>query len=171
MRRILRFIKAISLCILVQLSLAVSAFAEEDRELSLTAAFIYNFAKYTEWQAGRFEDPAEPFLFCYFSSSAVASHLPLLEGRKIRECDVSIKTIESLSEAKDCAVLYVDSRPFKKQELGSISALVVGRDIDTADIKLFVSRDVLQFSIDTESAQNKGLKFRSQLLKIAAEPK
>src|SRR5467141_3807781 len=54
-----------------------------DREAALKAAFVYNFAKFTEWPAGRFRSASDPVLFCVGPGSRLRDALAVLPDKLV----------------------------------------------------------------------------------------
>ena len=144
--------------------------AADTRELSLTTAFLFNFAKYTEWPDSEalVEDP---FVFCVEKDAEVISFMDKLTSRTLRKRQLEIAEVSSTVEVSKCDVIYFEGQTdlFQSLDLKRLSVLVVGRDIEEADITLFKAEDTLQFKIRLDRAEAQGFKFRSQLLKIAVE--
>ena len=143
--------------------------AADTRELSLTTAFLFNFAKYTEWPTE--EDGT--FSFCVEEKAEISPFMAKLASRKIREQKIEVQKVSSTAEIAICDVIYFESKSLLYDMIlrENRAILIVGRDLPAVDINLFKAEDTLQFSIQLERAEALGFKFRSQLLKIAAETK
>ena len=167
-------IKRLGCCILLYLMLlggllssAASVRADDTRELSLTTAFLYNFAKYTEWPT----DQERSFAFCVEEEAEVQPFMSKLTARTLRNRKIEVLIITTTDQLSACDVAYFDSASRLSEHVinADLPMLLVGRDIEDADITLFKSDDTLQFKIRLRRVEAKGFKFRSQLLNIAAE--
>ena len=160
--------------LLAALSLAMMgasrAYAVDAKELTLTAAFLYNFAKYTEWPEDTFVDGGA-FVLCYPEGDPIGPYMSRLASRSLRNKPITVRAVRSSADFSGCHLLYFEHEHglFEQVEVASLRALVVGRNIDGVDISLFRIGENLRFKIKQSRALEHGIKFRSQLLKIAAE--
>jgi hypothetical protein len=149
-----------------------------DRRLvdpSLTAAFLYTFAKFAEWPPEAL--PARATLrFCVDDPLVAEALEPLVVGRLIGEHPLVVLRVKRNADLRACHVLYaagLDSR--------SAAALVsaLGRaavwsisDYDRFTVlggvaHLFRDNDRLRFAINVESARRARLLISSRLLGLA----
>lgn len=147
-----------------------SAHAIDASEQTLTTAFLYNFAKYTEWPQ-HIAASSNAFLLCYPAGSEIAPFMSRLASRSLRDKPIAVREIKEAKDFSGCHLVYFEreSPLFTATDVPSLQALVVGRNVPEADISLFRKGETLQFKIRQQRALDHGIKFRSQLLKIAAE--
>ena len=145
-------------------------------EPALKAAFVYKFAKFTEWPAAVVPAAAEPFGLCVVGDAAVADALErlvkgrVLEGRSMtvhkspgppeRVCHViylsgltATQATQLVAKHRDLPVLTIsDAEGFT--ELGGIA-------------QFFFEHGQLRFNIDVASARRAHLQISSGLLTLA----
>jgi hypothetical protein len=153
-----------------------AAVAQDVTESALKAAFVYNFAKFTEWPADAV--PATgPFVMCVVGDEGLARELErtvrghLLGGRAIA---VSMVAVPSLQGA--CHVLYV-SRVSADEAAQIVATLSHAPVLTLSDIPGFTQRggmaqfffesSQLRFRIRAESATRARLRISSTLLELA----
>ena len=123
------------------------AHAAETREQSLTVAFLYNFARYTEWPHTAELANSESFTFCFEAGASVEPFAARLATRKIKGKALKVTVLAEGDSHSDCQIMYFEksSRRLARAAEGDIPILLVGRDLDGVDIRLFELRDTLQF--------------------------
>src|SRR4029079_18669481 len=83
------------------------AAAQDVTESALKAAFIYNFAKFTEWPADA-APVAEPLVLCVIGDAAVADALErAVKGRLLAGHSMAVSHAEPAGQRRVCHVLYV----------------------------------------------------------------
>ncbi len=83
------------------------ASAQDVTEPALKAAFIYNFAKFTEWPADVMP-AAEPFVMCVLGDAAVGDALErAVKGRELAGRRMTVSQVAPAEPQRACHVLYV----------------------------------------------------------------
>lgn len=149
--------------------------AETVPEYDLKAAYIYNFALFTEWPADRrFEGGT--LNICINSSSALRAPLAALNDRAIKGRRVAVRPMATLEQLGGCHVLFVDTGdrahwPRIRQDLAGASMLTIADDEeiahDGAVIALALDGKRVVFDIDTRAARRARLELSSKLLRLA----
>lgn len=143
-------------------------------ESAVEAAFLYNFALFTEWP----ELPANEFRICVLGSDPVLAALEPFRKKQIKGLPVSVMDISSAAQAQSCQVLFVGSSAHASignlaRQLGNAPVLVVaeenGYDPENVIISLVAQRGRIAFKINRTSAQSNSLTFSSKLLKLAQQ--
>lgn len=154
----------------------VSATAQEVTEASLTAAYIYNFAKFTEWPA-QVVPATEPLLLCVLGDPAIGEALErAVKGRVLEGRSLGVSQVAPAGPVKGCHILYLTG-------MTAIQAaqLVAGlRDTPVLTIsdldgftklggiaQFFFEDGRLRFSVHVESAKRARLQISSVLLRLA----
>ena len=148
--------------------------AQDVTEPALKAAYIYNFAKFTEWPADAV--PAiEPLVMCVLGDAAVGDALEReVQGRMLAGHPMVVSRAAGTQRA--CHVLYVSGTT-----AGQVAQLVAGlRDVAVLTIsevegftelggiaQFFFVRGQLRFSVHLETAKRAHLKISSRLLALA----
>lgn len=152
------------------------AFTQDVTEPSLKAAYIYNFALFTEWPAEAIP-AAGPLVICVTSDAAVGDALErAVKGRPLAGRRVTVAPVAPGGSVRACHVLYISG--------GSVShaqALVSGLRgtpvLTISDVEgftelggialFFFNQGRLRFNVDIESAKRAGLVISSRLLALA----
>lgn len=149
--------------------------AQPVHEFELKAAFVYNFALFTEW-------PAETVFeggmlnICINPESALRMPLSGLDGKPVKGRRVAIRFLAVPDNARFCHVLFVDGSDRDRWEqmrkaLGSASVLTVSDDEEIAGegsmVALAMERKRVVFDIDTRAARQARLVLSSKLLRLA----
>jgi len=164
-----------SATIAVFLMLGALAAAQDVTEPNLKAAFIYHFAKFTEWPVQVL--PAdEPFVICVLGDAAVEDALErTVKGRVLAAHGIVVSHVtEAFPRA--CHVLYLSGLTIAKA-----TPLIAGlRDapvLTLSDIdgfttmggiaQFFFEHGQLRFKVDRDSAKRARLQISSRLLQLA----
>jgi len=144
---------------------------------ALKAAFLYNFAKFTEWPADALA-PGDPLVLCVINDRDVSDMLvQLTQGRAIDGHQLVVSTIKpDSSTLASCRLLFVSgldaTRSSALIELVSGKPVLTVSDLDRfaplggiADF--FVEKGTMRFSINLEAAQRNGIRLSSKLLSLA----
>ena len=155
-----------------QAARAQSAAADEN---ALKAAFVYNFAKYTDWPDELWNKSAK-LRVCtggergdFLRAVAALEDKPPLRGK-----EVEVRPLSRPEEAAGCHILVVAGRARMAEWTRGVRqapVLTVGDGEGFATnaglIGLYAEGDKLKFEVNQEAAQRVGLKLSSQLLKLA----
>ena len=99
----LRFARITRATIAVLLLMRVLASAQDVTEPALKAAFIYNFAKFTEWPAD-VVPAAEPFVMCVLGDAAVGDALErAVKARVLGGHSMAVSHVAPARAAARCA--------------------------------------------------------------------
>jgi hypothetical protein len=163
----------------VVLGLATSAGAQNVTEAALKAAFIYNFAKFTEWPQAVLP-AATPFLMCVLGDPAVGEALErAVKGRAVSGHGIAVSRETTDGPLTSCHILYVTgvSAVQATRILASLRAASVLTISDFNEFvrlggmtQFFVEEGNMRFCINVDSARRPGLQFSSKLLALARCP-
>ena len=141
---------------------------------AVEAAFLYNFALFTEWP----DLPANEFRICVLGSDPVLAALESVRKKQIKELPVSVTKISSVTQAQSCQVLFVGRSEHASignlaRQIGNAPVLVVseenGYDPKNVIIALVAQQGRITFKINRTSAQASSLTVSSKLLKLAQQ--
>ncbi len=144
-------------------------------EYAVKAAFIYNFAKFTEWPpaAGGARDP---IVLCVFAGEPYDAALASIDGKSVQGRPLRIRRGVRPAEVKSCHMVFIavsEERriPELLRAAGGSPVLTIGDAEGFAEgggmIGLISADNRMQFEINNEAAQRANLKFGSQLLRLA----
>ncbi len=153
------------------------AAAETSREYLIKAAFLYNFAKFTEWPAGTFPDGSAPLDICVFGEDPFGAALDSIAGKAIRGRTVAVHRVASIEEGAACHLLFISAS--EATRLSGILQSLRDRPVLTiADMPDFAraggiinlktnEEEKIRFEINVAIAKRAGLKLSSKLLNLA----
>ena len=155
----------------------VSHAAESLSEAQVKAAFVYNFAKFTEWPASAFPTPQSPLSLCLIhGKSEYINAFAGIEGRQVQGRPLQIKRAVRLEDLKTCQLLYLGEVDEKRvsealRSIGDAPVLTIS-DIDGfygsgGMICLIPVDNGIQFEVDLDVAHHANLNFSAHLLKLA----
>ena len=160
------------LCVLAlagALQQAGEAAAEAD-EAPLQAAFVLNFARFTEWPAARLAEGR--FTLCQLGGSErLAQALQALEGRTVQGLPIRFRRIDSALESARCLLLFTGSLVPPPLPEGA-AVLTVGAEPGFAQhggmIGLVRDGMRLRFEVNVDALRQAGLSLSSHVLALAS---
>jgi hypothetical protein len=155
------------------LPLPVAGLAQDVTESALKAAYIYNFARFTEWP-----DPpqtSQPLALCVLGDAAVGEALErLVKDRQLAGRAMIVSLVTTAGPKVTCHVLYVSSITDVGKVVASVRDAPVLTIGDAADFtkaggiaQFFFEHGKLQFSISRNAAKRARLQINSRLLALA----
>lgn len=144
------------------------------REDAVKAAYIYNFAKFTEWPAAA--GAAASLVACALGEDPLAHALSALTGKRIGERRLEVRQVRDPESAEGCHILYL-ARP-EAEHLAEVLAALDHRPVLTVGdtpgfaerggmIGLVVLDRRVRFHINAAAVEGAGLNISSKLLKLA----
>lgn len=143
-------------------------------DTAITAAFLFNFAKFTEWRSLQ---PAAPLTLCVVGDGRIASALvETVRGQRISERPIEVKGMGRDGPVQSCHLLFISNAETRSARpvldtLKSLPILTVsdGRGFAKADgiIELFIESERMRFAINPGAAERAGLHLSSRLLGLA----
>jgi hypothetical protein len=154
----------------------VAAVAQDVTESALKAAFVYNFAKFTEWPADAVP-ASRPFVMCVVGDTDVGEELErTVKGRLLAGHSIVVSVVTGTAPQSACHVLYI-SRVSADEAAQIVAALSSAPVLTISDIagftrrggmaQFFFENSQLRFGIRAESATRARLRISSQLLVLA----
>ncbi len=146
-------------------------------EYLLKAAFIYKFINFVDWPS-ELKKQDNYFNLCILGENPFGEAIFVFDGKKIRNKILKVRLIHSLSEVKECRILYIshsERRRLKRiiKDIGSSPVLTVGDFKGFAKkggmINLVKLSNRIKFEINVSSAQRAGLRISSKLLNLAVK--
>jgi hypothetical protein len=142
---------------------------------ALRAAFLYNFAKFTEWPPDSV--PTGPLTLCVLDDGAVEGALSELVGNStINGRAVTISRGVRGARLRACHLLYVGEATAGRaaailDELLGAPVLTVSNGDEFVRmggiVGLFVEEGRMRFAINPDAAQRAGVRLSSRLLQLA----
>lgn len=150
---------------------------EEPTEYRLKAAFLYNFANFTEWPTKI--DKHSTFNMCFLDGNPFDPYLDYITQKKVKDLQVSILLKSNSDNLSECHLLYI-SHSAASNKLESILDHISSSPILTvADstgacqkgvvINMGVNAGKITFEANLAAARTAKLVLSSQLLRFAKE--
>ena len=173
MSLILRTVSAITA---LALGCTVAAATQTASPTELRAAFVYNFAKFTEWPAHAIA-PNEPIAVCVVDDPRATNLFrQVVKGRTIGSHRLAVRCLGLGPDLKSCQIAYAPQLDSARAAdllaaIGDASVLTISDYEHFArlgGIANFVVEDgKMRFAINVDAAQRAHLRVSSQLLALA----
>ena len=180
---IARMVAVGGICAIVLFGLGTGADAGAEKarsarysEYLVKTAFLYSLAKFTEWPASAFPDPAAPLQLCVLGDNPFGAALRALDGRTVNVRPLATRHVRDVRDLNGCHVVFLSATGSNRlfQDLGRVESrplLTVGDSPGFARaggvIGLKIVDDRLKFEINVTAARIKGLWFDVRLLRLA----
>lgn len=144
-------------------------------EYELKAAFVYNFALFTDWPSDTAYEGGTVNI-CINPGSGLRQSLSGLGDKSVNGRRVAVRHLAALDALRACHVLFVDSSDRErwvqiKKGLTGASVLTISDDDeishDGSVIALAMDNNRIVFDIDTRAAKQARLLLSSKLLRLA----
>ncbi len=156
--------------------LPASLAAQSASEDQLKVAFLYNFARFSQWPDGSFPHEDSPFVLGVIGTVSFADALEVIQQKSIHGRPVEIRTLDEPTQVEGCHLLFVGAS--EKARLPEIlesarqwNVLTVAemRDFARSGGVINFTRKARKvgFQINVEAAKEIGVKLGSELLKRA----
>jgi hypothetical protein len=150
--------------------IALTAPAEAALEDQVTAAYLYNFARFVDWSAA--PDEAAEFLICVEGSDTVRAALAPVEGQPVAGRPVAIRAVQAAEP--DCRILFVSRVALGNTRLPPAAGVLTVSDapdfVERGGIIGLVLRDGrLRFRVNRDAARAAGLRVPPQILALAVD--
>lgn len=180
LQRLLARIRALSACaaacLLTTTALlgAPPAHANSAEEYRLKAAFLYNFASFTDWPA----TVGNTLAFCVYGDDPFGTHLDTLVASPIGTRRITVHRVRSVDAMPHCNLVYVSptmigNLPRLLDKLGKSSTLIVtdspGALHQGAMLNMSTAAGKVTFAANLAAARHQGLGLSARLLRLATE--
>lgn len=173
-------------CVFISAGAASPARAEHDQrpdkhakpipEYLIKAAFLYNFARFTEWPSDAFEGAMDPIRLCILGQSPFGRALETIDGKTVRSRMISVVNLVWADEASQCHMLFISTSA--QGRVAKLFDLLAGKPILTVSdwpevaesgsiIGLEIVKKKIRFRVNVDAATNARLQFSSRLLNLA----
>lgn len=146
------------------------AAAQQVPEHEMKAAFVFNFAVFTEWPADVLA-PSAPLNLCVGGPSPLVQSLAQLQDRVVNGHALQVR--QASTNLRGCHLLVLDKPdrerwPQWRREIGGATVLTISDDRrDGAVILLSVDQNRIAFEVDLAAARAARLNLSSKLLRLA----
>jgi hypothetical protein len=157
-------------------SLVLGADQAAPSEYAVKAAFIFNFAKFTEWPAAASGATRDPIVLCAFAGEAHGTALAAIEGKSVQGRIMRVRRGVRPDEVKLCHMIFIAES--EERRIPELLRAVKGSPVLTIGdaegfagaggmIGLITADNRVQFEINNEAVQRAQLKIGAQLLRLA----
>jgi len=177
MTRLLRRTALAATLLLAAAGSARAALAQEELELKVKAAFLFNFAKFTTWPASKVKSADAPLYLCVQGSGAMAAVLQeTVRGRSIGSHAIDVLQSQRAEELRRCHIVYVTAASDSQiaTELGALANHAVLTVHEAAEakpggvIRFFLSDGGrVRFEVNVTAASREELALSSKLLEVS----
>ena len=145
-------------------------------EYTVKAAFVYNFARFTEWPDAAFQDAASPLHLCVLGQDPFDGALNTIAGKSVGSRELRISYPIWASEVRDCHILFISEAagsrlPEIVTYLDDSPVLTIGDSPDIARsggiIGLENVENRIRFQVNLDAAHRSGLRLSSRILDLA----
>ena len=156
------------------LSLAPTAHADEPPEYRLKAAFVYNFALFTEWPV----EVGATLNLCVLGADPFGKEIDALRGKAVGARSLAVQRKSARDSLDDCQIVFVSSSVITMlaQTLERLQGRPVLTLADSAGaaqggvaLNMAVTQNKVSFEANLVAARGAGLKLSSKLLRLATE--
>jgi hypothetical protein len=143
---------------------------------ALKAAFLYNFAKFSEWPTDTLA-PGQPLAMCVVGDAAVADALgQTIKGHALDGHELTVAVLKVDESASACHLLYVSAIDTKRsavllQSTRSLPVFTVSdadRFAESGGVaQLIVENDRMRFAINLDAVQRTRIHVSPKLLSLA----
>ncbi len=154
--------------------LAPTARAQEFSEYRLKAAFVYNFALFTEWPP----EVGPTLNLCIHGQDPFGEELDELQGKAVGKRSIALQRKASVDSLKGCQLVFVSAQGMRSlarvlDELRERPVLTVadspGAARQGAMLNLAVAQNKVTFEANLQAARAARLTLSSKLLRLATE--
>lgn len=144
-------------------------------EYLLKSAFLYNIAKFVEWNGIDGTTPSSPLVIC-MTGQVFGSAIDSIDGKTVQGRTVTVKHPSNGQEARACHILFIENPEGRKAEevleaVGGRPILTVCDRPDCAQqgvmVNLQKQEDKIGIELNLDAVQRARLKLSSQLIKLA----
>lgn len=152
----------------------LTAASQERNEYRLKAAFLYNFALFTEWPVS----VGSPLQLCVLGPDVFGPELDALQGKQVAERSINVQRKALGDNLVACHVLFVAPAAMAGlaralQDLRGKPVLIVADSAGAARsgvaLNMSIDNGKISFEANLVSARAAGLSLSSKLLRLATE--
>ena len=143
------------------------------------SAFLYNFAKFIQWPARKFDKPDAPLIIGVIGGNPFGPYLAELQDKPIGAHHIRIEIYASARDARNCHILFIkENRTRAARIIGDLHAdnvLTVTDEVDEDSFKsvgavinlVTTANKTVHFEINVDAARRAELQINSSLLNLA----
>jgi hypothetical protein len=176
-RRFSRLAKLILAAVILASAAIGPAFAQS--EAGVKTAFIYNFAKFTEWPASAFAGDSAPITVGFVGADSLADTFEKnVTGKNANGRDFAVKKLSGAAGVDGCQIVFVGDASQASAVIGALKGKPVLQVGDSAGfaaaggmITFVVTDGKVSFDLDLGAINAGGLKLNDKLRQVARNVK
>lgn len=156
----------------------VHAESQHSREYAVKAAFLFNFATFSDWPGDAFTNGTSNFQVCILGKDPFGEAFDSFRGKTVKGKKVVVRRCEGVEETRDCQIIYIS--PSEKSNLLHILRYLKNRRVMTVGdqegfcraggmVNMIQVRNRIGFEVNRTAANRSGLQMSSHLLKLATD--
>ena len=150
-----------------------SSFADNISEYTIKAAFIYNFARFTEWP-----DESDELKVCVYGDDPFGPTIDKLNGEKIKGRTIEVVRTKAINDVKSCHIAFLNIIPPERRlfaralrDIQGASVLTISDAEGVIDfgvmIGLRIDNDKVAFDVNHTVAKASNIGISAKLLRLA----
>jgi hypothetical protein len=118
-------------------------------EYQVKAAYMYNFAKFVDWQPQTFESATQPIAFCVLGQSPLSQPLQeALNGKVVGQRPLVFRQITEAKQAGKCQVVFLGASD-RKQLRQALDELKTHNTLTVGEVEGFTNEGgIIRFVLD-----------------------
>ena len=166
----------LTLLVTLVLQMPTVSFASNVSEYQIKAAFIYNFARFTQWS-----DESNDLKICIYGKDPFDSYIDSLNGKKVGKKTIQVIRTQLIEDVKSCHIAFLNIIPPERHlfELalrkikGAHNVLTIADANNVVSfgvmIGLVIEDDKVGFKVNHTVAKASDFEISAQLLRLAKE--
>ena len=152
---------------------------QEVTEYEVKAAYVYYFAKFTEWPPEALPSPNSPITIGVIGNDEFGALLDkVVKDKTVLNHPMAVRRLNWPADLRSIQMLYIGSMANKRlkqieQDLQKMPVLTIAETENGARtsgiVNLFIEGGKVQFDVDIKAAEKSGLRVSSKLLRMARE--
>ncbi|MEE9396447.1 MAG: YfiR family protein [Methylococcales bacterium] len=156
--------------------IATPLLARDTNESTVKAAFVYNFARFTEWPEESFNQSSNKFILCLVGNEPNQQFSSSLIGKKIHDHSIVIEVRSRLIDLDLCQIIFISGTDYSliPRVLAAIEfkpVLTIGDMTGFAEMggifNIIKIKGKMRFQANIEAIKRSRLRISSRLLKLA----
>jgi hypothetical protein len=147
--------------------------ADNIAEYTIKAAFIYNFARFTEWP-----DESNELRVCIYGEDPFGSSIDKLNGKQSKGRTIKVIRTRSIDEVRSCHIAFLNIIPPERRLFARALQDIEGTDVLTVSdakgvidfgvmIGLKIDNDKVAFDVNHTVAKASNIEISAKLLRLA----
>jgi len=166
----------VCVCLLASTVSVTNTYAHSEKEQLLKAAYIFNFAKFTQWPENTWKAEHTPLNLCIAGKDKLVNKLGQLAGKTIQKHPVNVLSLKDVQNINNCHLLYIATS--EKERYQNILKSVNNEPVLTVSelpnfghsggmIEIYREEEQTHFIINLGVTRESGLTISSRLLNLA----